>query len=454
MKKTTQGYKTSLSLNDFDRIKVNISLNSDVYHIGYLSFSPINIQIEVTAEYESLQDAEIFKTEYDKIFCEGKRQSSNYYYTLFNLTVIELEYGLLHSINGRTYARALYNVECFLENEYYNSNDNKVNSIIIYSDILEKWLGNTFKQEEIVVDYLNGNLWKENKMFNRDEFSIEILDKTKLSVKYNITESFSTPEYFAGVIFPPFIEIDYFTHVNIEKVLNNIKDLSTIFSYLLGFKMDIHKIIIKQGVSLSSDIFFCYKQPLNIDEQIFFPYGRNQKSKLEDTPELPLEIFQTFFKMNDYEKHLFQRNIEAKEVSVIEEKFLLIFRLVEKKAVRDRKNTADELFRVYNKFSSFSGIDTSFDEEITKNMTRLRHDITHANEYYSTDKCIEFFIRILSLLSTYLYLKELNLSEESILKLIKRQNNKLRVAIHFRYYLLTYHPENGSDMKLSIRKNQ
>jgi hypothetical protein len=452
--------------------EVSIAFNSEKYHFGTLKLTQTEITIQFSCEY-NLPDAENFKSLYADVKC----YSNDEHFLLINLNRIEAHEGIL-DYSERYFYKASYSVQYVIINDSPFVNSNMIASFSVSSSDINRWIGNTNKQEEILQTYETAI----SKPFKRTEFIRQITLKNTLMCSYTVSFFHDSPNYKGGIIFPPRISFGYSSNTDISSLIKDIHRFIDIFSFIIGKRLFIDAIRINLSISFGQNkkayLYFCYSQGQNIaTDVVFFPLGTDLRIKLENIPEFPLNLFDRYFMLSEYYQNLLRRFLNAREMIIGEEKFLAVFRLAEKlsfekkeyfpedvnnkiltitkdylksngykskdvssylkrlKKVNESKyNTEATLIKTFSLIKEFIPEDANINESVGK-MVKLRNDITHANEYHPDEMKLGIFINLLDVLVTYLFLKNvLGVMDDIITLILPRHKQLRRIFVPKIYY--------------------
>lgn len=285
----------------------------------------------------------------------------------------------------------------------------------------------------------------------------------------------NSPEQKAGIEYPPFAYFAIEEPSNFFNAKKIVKDFFYIFYLILGYQIKLDKIIFDtDGINcLENKIDAYYYFPIlskqaekliKKSDYVLYPFGKNLRFDTSGLPDFPLDSLSIYFNLNDYKKDLFRKfNFYSNLPYNSEEKFLGLFRLVEKLTLIQKPYFADniicEIFKIvklklienncnkkdirnfiskcckenvskYNteaciiKFLKSIHIDLKkeikFDNDTIQKMVKLRNDITHVNDYYIDEEILISYIFFLDFLTIYLLLKEIKVEEDKISKVLLR----------------------------------
>ncbi|MCS0438235.1 ApeA N-terminal domain 1-containing protein [Vibrio diabolicus] len=339
-------------------------------------------------------------------------------------------------------------------------------SLSLHSSCLNRWLGHTKKQREIVDSYYNKDPFSNADLLN--EFYIPLTSNEYFTVGYNLTVYDSPNSFSAGMVFTPSFDYIFSEKLSAHDVKSKFDELYTLLVFFIGRDFLIEKIDISYGQSRqSASLYFPTEQlsPRNSMDYEFFPCGHNLNYDQLGLPSLPLKSFSNFFNLDKHEKNHFFKYLKYKRMTSDEEKFLGYFRLLESlckkeksfidedtlndlikksrnyiiKKIGDKKNVTSFLKglpnynkRKYNTAKCIHDFYLSLPKEITESwslsksdiprVTKQRNDITHANDYYINDRDLHrdtIFIEVLLVLSLS---KSIEINFKIMEKIIHRLN--------------------------------
>ena len=345
--------------------------------------------------------------------------------------------------------------------------------ISIHSDTISKWIGNTEKQEDIIKLYESGDLFRHHNHFL--EFSWSIPSIGLIEVAYNTTMFHSSPEFRAGITFPPSLCLYFARDLSVEKSLGMAADLITFFKFITGGNVELNKIeLLSRGETFtkSATLFFpradSYRRE---DEYIFFPLGKDLRFDQLGLPELPSDILANFFLQNARQSNFFKKYLKYKDMKSNEEKFLGLFRLLEALAYKegkyldedtlvelanrskpylvkkfgDQKSVIDFLKRIpkwnLSKYNTEKCIidllrmvpnsvsdKWKYDAKDIAAICKLRNDITHANEYEASTTTVSGYTKFIEALVVYSLLIKIGIDSNSSSAILSRLSGYYELA--------------------------
>lgn len=423
----------TLFLNDeyTVNVKVDYSLNYPIS--GVLKISSNKILLEVYGEMHD-DSAYNYHEYFDSLKCTNFLNST---FRLLGVQLVSSHQARLSETRGSF--NHMYEVKEILYNNGYIMDDIKFYDFSFQSEDIVKWIGNTKIQQTIIDNYYTKTL------SNVDNTELMIdLEDFHLIIFYPITTYSNSPEQKAGINFSPVIRIQMKEESTFEVIKEKYQELLNLFYLLLGYDIKVSQVLLHSNYN--NTISYYYNQDLDrkYDNYLFLHLGHNIRFEQNSRDSLPLSIFQNYFKLTQYQKRLFSYYRKYKRFDYSEENFLGFYRILEnimfsheeiteemKTLLLLEENRADlKEFYInkckklkdciaYIKFLVFyHQLDTELKEDlrITKqnirDMVKLRHDITHFNEYDVGSEQIREYAIFLEFLSTYSLLRLLDYPKE------------------------------------------
>jgi len=319
-------------------------------------------------------------------------------------------------------------------------------SLSLHSSCLNRWLGHTKKQREIVDSYYKSNPFSNSDLLN--EFHVSLNNNEYFTVGYNLTVYDSPNEFSTGMLFTPSFNYLFNEKLIAKDVKYKFDELYTLLVFFIGRDFSIEKIDVSYGQSSQlASLYFPtehFSQHNKMDYE-FFPCSHNLNYDQLGLPSLPLESFSNFFSLDKHDKNHFVKYLKYKRMTSDEEKFLGYFRLLESLCKKEKSFLDDEVLndlikrsrnylikkfgdkknvnsflkgipyynkRKYNTAKCIQDLYSSIPTEVTKTwlfskgdipkVTKIRNDITHANDFYITEEELHkntIFIEVLLIFS-------------------------------------------------------
>lgn len=339
--------------------------------------------------------------------------------------------------------------------------------INIHSDTISKWLGNTKKQDEIIALY-----YRSEDLFGLPsdqflEFSCSIQEKGIVGAAYNPEIFHNSPEFKAGITYPPSLFFMFNNEVSAEYALQITTDVIAFFKFITGGNVEISKIEFLSNagqISKNATLFFPrHDADRQKSDYIFFPLGKDLRFDTIGLPEFPTNSIDSFFSQDSRQLSFFRRYLKYRDMNTGEEKFLGFFRLLEALAYKegkyldetlllevtnrvkpylarkfaDKHNVANFLKRIprwnASKYNSekcildlLKGVPKSFSEkwkygakDISAICT-LRNDITHANDYEESTTTVSGYTKFVEVLVVYSLLVQIGVEANSAAAVLPR----------------------------------
>lgn len=338
--------------------------------------------------------------------------------------------------------------------------------INVHSDTISKWLGNTEKQEEIIGLYNSGELFR-TRDDNLIEFSCVVPEKGMVGASYNPNAFHSSPEFKAGITFPPSLFFLFNQESSAEVALQVTADVITFFKFVTGGNVEISKIefISSGGVfSKNATLYFPRTDPdRRQSECIFFPLGKNLRFDTLGLPEFPTAAIQNFFSQDSRKINFFRRYLKYRGMKSDEERFLGFFRLLEALTYKegryldeavlldvmtkakaylvrkfgDKKSVISFIKRIpgwnslkYNAEKCIVDLLGSVPKSVSENwkygtkdiadICKLRNDITHANDYEASTTTVSGYTKFVEILVIYSLLLQIGVEGKSAAAVLRR----------------------------------
>jgi hypothetical protein len=272
-----------------------------------------------------------------------------------------------------------------------------VASISIHSNKISEWVGNTNKQEEIIKSYNN----KERIFDDPDklnEFSTQLEGIGILGVGYNLSMHSSSPDFSAGIKFPPSLIIGFISPQLTNEIKSSFLKLYALLAFFIGNDFLIEQI----DVFFSSGTFGneggLYYPSASIKPKYnqsypLFPLGKDVRLDSLGLPSLPISSFNNYYSLSEVLCGYFLKYLKYKRMENPEERFLGYFRILESLCISKKNYLDEELLGVVCKRAK-SYLIKRFDDN--KNVTSFLKGIPrYNNSKYNTEKCIQdFYLRI------------------------------------------------------------
>ncbi|RYA22201.1 hypothetical protein CRU96_14320 [Malaciobacter halophilus] len=434
-----------LSLFDSYELDVYIEIESNNNYPtkGNLTITQDSIQLKI---YNTSSQ---FNLNYNKLTCEYHNNKVE----LINLN--PLKYST--DFYSRT-KDIIFEVEKLLFKEY-NTND-YYNRLIIKSKDINQWLGFTKLQHSLGFEI-------HDRLFNhhKELFKSIKCENFDFNIFYEID---TTQDVFNGITtysYLPYIELEFKSDLSYEKTEKIYLELLDLFYLLLGFNLNVDKVILQSNIDDRHNNTYLYYKKNHKKENnkfIFIAFANNLFEQYRK--DLNKELVYNYFKLNDYEKSFFNVFRKYKMFHYTEDKLLGYFRILENLMFDKNKLFTEELLEIYinnvdlspenklkqknlllhgnnkvksvinkplkdrkekikfiifhheflNILPSSYNIIANFND--VNKIVKLRNDITHFNSYTVNQTDLEKYIDYLELLVTYTLLKDIGYDREHFIE--------------------------------------
>lgn len=323
-----------------------------------------------------------------------------------------------------------------------------IKSFSIHSDAINKWIGNTNTQEEIVRAYNRKEpIFTDSPKF---EFIVTLENIGILGVRYHLSMYSSSLNFRSGIIFPPLFLFTFFKNICFEELKETFDKTYNLLSFFIGGDFLINRIEVgfsSMKFNNTGSLYYPIKDnfPRYDQNYNFLPLGINLRHNSSRLPPLPLDAFNKFYTLPEEKAGYFSKYLKYKRMNNIEERFLGFFRILETLCFKQKSYLDEKLLSelsekakpcLINKFNDKKNV-TSFLKGLPRynnskyntekciqdfyltlpkslsakwkikksdigGICKLRNDITHANDYYASDRELEEktkFIEVLLIIS-------------------------------------------------------
>ena len=437
---------------------------------GKLSMSPSHSTISITGEESPTRKCTFGSSDLKYLRCH----SLNITFLLINLRFKSAYHTALNprelDIAGFEW---IFEVGYVLKTKSHISSDPKFHGINFISSSIQKWIGFTNKQNEIM-HTLQGNDYEAKKNLNTLQFQTRMGDGGSILVEYPTRTFYNAPEQKAGFEYPPHFHFSNQNSLDPLQVVQKLHEILDLFFFLVGPHFRVEKIMVS-STSNNLSLYYCAKQaqPLEEREVIFYPLGRDKVYPELGFPEISDSLFNTYFNLESEKKFLFKKFLLYRKMESIEDRFLGHFRILESickvektyfdeskleplleisvgyfsKRINGKVSDVKKFFKSImklnrSKYNTAASI-RLFMEEIPKDylsgicfgnndidtICKLRNDITHANDYYEDEENLLKKAKFIECLSIFGLCKILGVSPEVTSKLISRVSGHFRIEI-------------------------
>lgn len=378
----------TLDLTESYQFNVTVEVGQNKF-AAKLELSPEKITFTIMGEEDNERNCALGWENVDRLICSKTNQT----FILHDLQFVKGESRVINfHPNMIGFFENTYEVGYLIFSPTIIYEDNKFSSISIHSTTIEKWIGNTHKQEEILKAYHN----KEPIMDNPDklnEFHIELDNIGLLGVSYHLSIHSSSPDFSSGINFPPSLIIGFNNLLTSKEIKIKFDKVYSLLSFFIGNDFVVNRVDVGCNTgtfgSSNGSLYYPSKDTHPKDEQryVFFPLGMNIRFDSLGLPPLPLDTFNSYFSLSTEQIGYFSKYLKYKRMNNTEEKFLGFFRILEtltfkKKSYLDEKLLSELSIKakpyLIKKFGDNKSV-TSF----------LRGLLRYNNSKYNTDKCIQ-----------------------------------------------------------------
>jgi hypothetical protein len=450
-------------LHEVQTFNVDVKLDNSKYYSATLHISEDEATLEVFGE--EIGNERIISHEH---FAGGTIEhleciDSRYIFNLFDLNVFLFTERSIYGADCRSAFHIKFTIKYFYLSLAHPSSHYRTeifSSLKIYSPTITKWLGITAKQLKF---YKNKS---DSRLPSKDpdllcEFDIEVENNFNINIQYNARWRRDYYNHNTISEFPPSLNVNFrSSYPNFNRIKQIVSEIISLFYVLTGQPVMIEKAFLTFP-SFSGDAPFYLSgseiNGKNIESRdILFPYNTDHlfEKNLEEI--FPTDSFRIFFSLDDAKKDTFRKFSIYDKIANKEEKFLGLFRIVEKlsyiessyvdnsildtlleklqidllqsgvknkhakklterfKQVNSQKiNAESAILRFTRSLDSNMYNDIKILEQDIRSIVKIRNDITHCRPYSFKENEIEKFILILNYLSTIFLWHEIGLSKHS-----------------------------------------
>ncbi len=452
-----------LELTESYEFDVTVDSGSDKL-FGKLNLSPKKSTITIMGEVSEGRELSISFDDIDKLVCYDLNKT----FLLHNLHCIYSSSRLLKSFPKQVvFFEYKFEIGFVVFSPYRTEGVDCISSLSIHSKAVEKWIGYTENQENILHSYSD-----KKPIFDRpdviNELMIDIGSDNVFGISYNWKTEGQHNEFKTGLTFHPSL----FKAFHIRLSSKHLKDQYTAIYNLLSFFYGEDTVVdrIEIGVELynkceKGSLYFSSEstQPKYERDYAFYPLGKDLKFDSSRFPPISLDSLFDYFNLSKKEFGYFGKYIKYRRMTNIEEKYLGFFRLLESlsyqkktyfdedrlievcktykelliKEFDDKRSVASFLKRIpklneqkYNTEKCIQEFYSLMPNDLKKiwiykksdigGLCTLRNDITHANDYYFDEKEFEKKAKFVEVLLIISLLSKIGIPPEESAKLIHR----------------------------------
>lgn len=456
-------FKTEdLLFNSEYEFNVNVEYDQEKF-AGKLSLNKNAVRLIVSGEQGDGQMKSLPWNHITRVECHNFNSTIS----LFDLRFMSGATRVLSFNPPKTFFESTYEVGSVLFSKAQFSRHHSFIGINIHSDTVSQWLGNTKKQEEIIGLYYRFRNLSQSTKDQFLEFSCNVQEKGIVGAAYNPEIFHSSPEFKAGITYPPSLFFMFNNEVSAEYALQITTDVIALLKFMTGGNVEISKIEFLSNAgqfSRNATLFFPRHDAVRQkSDYIFFPLGKDLRFDTIGLPEFPTNSIERFFSQDSRQLSFFRRYLKYRDMNTGEEKFLGIFRLLEALAYKEGKYLDENLLLevtkmakpyLVRKFADKHSV-TSFLKRIPRwnaskynvekcivdllegipksvsekwkygakdvgTICTLRNDITHANDYEESTTMISGYTKFVEILVVYSLLAQIGVAENSAAAVLHR----------------------------------
>ncbi|MDV5169717.1 HEPN domain-containing protein [Photobacterium rosenbergii] len=416
------------TLDLYKNYEVNVTLGENGNRFaGTLTLTPKAITLKVMGETREGRSYPDFWNDVDKLICNDINKT----FILHNLRATR---GVSRAIDSYPenigYFEREYSVDfvVFVPTDHFYD-EKCFNLIDIKSKSISRWIGTTKKQQKIIDIYgKRESIFESGELLN--QLSLLIDDGSYLSISYNLSTHFSSPEFSAGLSFPPSLTLYFNKTINSSNIKSKYDEIYTLLAFFISNDFEVERITLGYdfyGRKCEGMLYFPVQNTLPKHDQgyDFFPLGVDLAFDSLCLPEVSTNYLNNYFCMDNKHKGHFHKFLKYRRLQNPEEQFLGFFRILESLCYKTKNHLDSELLSdviqrskpyLKKKFKDTKGVnsflrglprynqskyntekclqdfytqiptDTSDEWSVSKNdiasVCRLRNDLTHANDFY------------------------------------------------------------------------
>ena len=432
---------------------------------GKLSLSNQKILLTIMGETSKNRNFSSYSDNLDELVCKDANKD----FILYNLKMQRSEMSrIFPNPEPVGFFEVSYHAEYLIYSPCGFSSTKQLSYFTLDFTELSSWLGRTNTQENILQKYhYNEPLFDD--MSYANEFNINLDDSSTLGIEYKVRVG-GINDYHTGMSYPPKLLYHFNRSVTPREIFSTYNKLSNLIGFFIGNDIKPKKItfgpVSSHNTNIGSLYFPCEKvYPKRDTGYTFYPLGHDLKYDTLGLPSLSLEAFNKYFSLTDHEISYWSKYSKYKRMENAEERFLGYFRLLEKlchkskhylepsllevlisrsenflvKKFGDKKSVKSFLKGIprYNnsKYNTAKCIQDFYQSlpEIVKNSLRYdkkdipsickhRNDITHANDYYLSERELHSNAKFIEIILVIALLDKLDIDRSSTERVISRIN--------------------------------
>lgn len=376
-----------------------------------LALSPTIITLTIMGEKHGDRNLSFEQRNLDQFICK----SGNKTFVLINLRCLSRSRIMIPDQNKDIdFFEYIFMVDHVIFSPTNLHKNNSILSISIHSSVLEKWIGNTKTQEEIIRSYHK----KEFEVLNLTEFVQKLENLGRICVEYNLSIHDSPSNFSSGITFPPTLSLRLDNSIHFSQLNRRYSEIYSLMAFLIGNDFSVELVEISFESGKKGTLYYPSEKirPTHDPSYALFPLGKNLRFEFEfeGLPPLPLSTFNSYMSLPEIEIGYFKKYLKYRRMENPEERFLGFYRILESLCSK-KKNYLDEklLENLITRFKPY--LIKRFDDK--KNVTKFLQRIPKWNsQKYDTKKCIQdFYSKIPSTIAEKWELKKSDI--EAICKL-------------------------------------
>ena len=457
---------SELNLEESYDFPVVIASGADRF-AGELSLTPRKLSLRVMGERTDERRYQLPMSS-DLLACEA----SNGYFILVG---VEFRSGGWRMIEHYPKPRSFFEDHFEVEHALYlttnaggRPDEIRFFGLELQANAIAEWVGNTKKQEQILAEYERGGpLFGDPSLLY--EFVAVLGSEDRLGVVYNLSTFYSSPEFKAGVTFPPSLNAFFASSKTPAQALSFFYELYALFAFLIGDELDLKKILLSYtgvaGLQRKASVY-CPRERTpgrRRDPYVLFPLSRNLRFDTQRLLPVPLELFNAYFALDAPARKRFDKYVRYRRLQNVEERFLGYFRLLEAlchsretyfdegalvslarrakpyltkkfgdaKAVRSfirhlpwfntlRHTTEKRIGDFFETIPTTESERWKFERGDLAAVCKLRNDITHANHYAVKAARVEEMAYLIEVLLVLKFLLQLGVEMSQGLEVVRR----------------------------------
>lgn len=364
------------------------------YFAGKLHLSPEKITITIMGEQNNERNCTLGWGSIERLICRDLNKT----FYLHDLNLIKGSGRVIsYAPKNINFFESVFEVGYVIFSPFNLNESDGIKSISIHSRKVSEWVGNTNKQEEIIRAYSN----REEIFDNPDklnEFSVQLEGVGIIGVGYNLSMQHSSPDFSAGIKFPPSLFIAFINAQPSDEVMNSFLKLYTLLTFFIGNDFLIESIETSFTLGTFNNKGSLYypsvgMRPKYQQSYSLFPLGKDIRFDSLGLPSLPITSFNKYYLLNEALCGYFSKYLKYKRMENPEDRFLGFFRILESLCFKKKNYLDEELLKDICNNSKPYLIEQFADK---KNVSSFLKGLPRYNSSkYNTEKCIQdFYLRV------------------------------------------------------------